>query len=100
MLKVRVLVAHLCPTLYNPIDWGLPGSSAHGILQARILEWVAIHFSRGLSINEMRWKEFSNLEIVNFKNKFEVLLILITQYSFFWIQIASVLKGTLDVLKT
>ena len=31
----------------NPMDWGLPGSSVHKLLQARILEWVAIPFSRG-----------------------------------------------------
>ena len=36
-------------TLCNPMDYSLPGSSVHGILQARILEWVAISFSRGLS---------------------------------------------------
>ena len=36
----------LCPTLCNPMDLSLPGSSVHGILQARILEWVAIFFSR------------------------------------------------------
>ena len=30
-----------CPTLYNPMDWSPPGSSVHGVLQARILEWVA-----------------------------------------------------------
>ena len=34
-----------CPTLYNPIDGSLPGSSIHGILQARVLEWGAIAFS-------------------------------------------------------
>ena len=34
-----------CPTLCNPIDGRLPGSSVPGILQARILEWVAIFFS-------------------------------------------------------
>ena len=38
-----------CMTLCNPVDYSLPGSSAHGILQARILEWVAISFSRGSS---------------------------------------------------
>ena len=38
-----------CPTLCNPMDYSLPGSSVHGILQARILEWVAISFSRGSS---------------------------------------------------
>ena len=36
-----------CPTLRNPMDCSLPGSSVHGILQARILEWGAISFSRG-----------------------------------------------------
>ena len=36
-----------CPTLCNPTDYNLPGSSVHGILQARILEWVAISSSRG-----------------------------------------------------
>ena len=40
-----VLVAQLCPTLCDPMDCRLPGSSVHEILQARILEWVAIPFS-------------------------------------------------------
>ena len=34
-----------CPTLGDPMDYSLPGSSVHGILQARVLEWVAIAFS-------------------------------------------------------
>ena len=42
----KVKVAQSCPTLCDPMNWGLPGSSVHGILQARILEWVAIPFSR------------------------------------------------------
>ena len=49
ILCVKVLVAQSCPTLCDPMDWGLPGSSVHGILQERILEWVAIPFSRGSS---------------------------------------------------
>ena len=44
-----VLVTQSCPTLCNPMDCSPPGSSVHGILQARILEWVAIPFSRGPS---------------------------------------------------
>ena len=43
------LVAHLCSTLCNPVDYSPPGSWVHGILQARILEWVAIPISRGSS---------------------------------------------------
>ena len=42
-------VAQLCPTLCDPMDCSLPGFSVHGILQARILEWVTISFSRGSS---------------------------------------------------
>ena len=34
----------LCPTLCDPVDCSLPGSSVHGIFQARVLEWVAIAF--------------------------------------------------------
>ena len=44
-----VPVAQSCPTLCNPLDCSPPGSSVHGILQARILEQVAIPFSRALS---------------------------------------------------
>ena len=42
-------VAQSCPTLCNPMDYSLPGFSVHGIFQARVLEWVAIAFSRGSS---------------------------------------------------
>ena len=42
-------VAQSCPTLCDTMDCSLPGSSVHGIFQARILEWVAISFSRRLS---------------------------------------------------
>ena len=38
-------VAQLCPTLSDPMDCSLPGSSIHGIFQARVLEWGAIAFS-------------------------------------------------------
>ena len=38
-----------CPTLLDPMDYSPPGSSVHGIFQARILEWVDISFSRGFS---------------------------------------------------
>ena len=47
--KVKVLVAQSCLTLCDPMDCSLPGFSVHGILHVRILEWVAIPFSRGSS---------------------------------------------------
>ena len=46
LLKVKVLVAQSCVILCHPMNCSLPGSSVHGTLQARILEWVAIPFSR------------------------------------------------------
>ena len=41
-----------CPTLCDPMDCSPPGSSAHGILQARILEWVAMPSSRGIFLTQ------------------------------------------------
>jgi len=51
---ILILIAHakllqLCPTLCNPVDCSPPGSSVHGLLQARIMEWVDFSFSRGSS---------------------------------------------------
>ena len=48
-IQVKVLVAQSCPTLWDSMDCNPPGSSVRGIVQARILEWVAIPFSRGSS---------------------------------------------------
>ena len=45
-LFLSVLVIQSCLTFHDPMDCSPPGSSVHGILQARILEWVAIPFSR------------------------------------------------------
>ena len=53
-------VAQSCPTLCHPVDCSPPGSSIHGILQARILEWVAISFPRGSS--QLRdWTQVSHI---------------------------------------
>ena len=46
-MPMNVLVAQSCLTLCDPMDGRPPGSSVHRIFQARILEWVAIFFSRG-----------------------------------------------------
>ena len=47
--KKKVKLTQSCPTLCDPMDYSLSGSSVHGNLQARILEWVAIPFSMGPS---------------------------------------------------
>ena len=44
-VKSESEVAQSCPTLNDPMDWSLPGSSIHGIFQAKVLERVAIAFS-------------------------------------------------------
>ena len=49
IINTKVLVAQSCPALCSPMDCSPPGSSVHGVLQARILEWVTIPFSRGSS---------------------------------------------------
>jgi len=48
-LRSESEVTQSCPTLCDPMDCSLPGFSVHGIFQARVLEWVAISFSRGSS---------------------------------------------------
>ena len=48
-VEVICMCVQSCPTLCNRMDYNLPGSSVHGILQARILEWVAVSFSKGSS---------------------------------------------------
>ena len=48
-VKSESEVAQLCPTLSNPMDCSLPGSSIHGIFQARVLEWAAIAFFKCVS---------------------------------------------------
>ena len=45
-MKSESEVVQSCPTLCDPVDYSPPGSSTHGIFQARILEWVAISFSK------------------------------------------------------
>ena len=59
--QTHVLVTQSCPTLCNPKDYSLPGSSVHGILQARILEWDSISFSRESSWNR-DWSRVSSLQ--------------------------------------
>ena len=62
-VKSESKVTQSCQTLCDPMHHSLPGSSIHGILQARVLEWVAIAFSRtNLRRAETKRKEEFNLE--------------------------------------
>ena len=53
---ILLQVAQSCPTLCDPIDCSLPGSSVHGIFQARVLEWVPISISRIDAFELWRWR--------------------------------------------
>ena len=53
-VKSESEVAESCLTLSDPMDYSLPGSSVHGIFQARVLEWVAIAFSTGVCFKKSR----------------------------------------------
>ena len=59
-VEVKMLVSQLCPTLCNPMDCSLPGSSVRGIHQARILEWVAMPSSRGAFLYMILYGDGSN----------------------------------------
>ena len=77
-LKMKVLVTQSCLTLWNPVDCSLPGSSFHGILQARILEWgpwprdqtwvscTAGRFLTIWAIRESHWGPYTNIIEMNY----------------------------------
>ena len=69
-VKSESEVAQSCPTLRDPMDCSLPGSSVHGIFQARVLEWVAIAFSdyscRGATIRKFPQSFLPITEYLNF----------------------------------
>ena len=62
-VKSESEVAQSCPTLSHPMDCSLPGSSVHGIFQARVLEWGAIAFSKMMTLiaNNCFSEVFTNL---------------------------------------
>ena len=90
--KCRKLVAQSCLTLCDPMDYSPPGSSVHGIFQARVLEWVAIFFSRGSSqprdrtwvshIVSRRFTDWATREVMNIYFNFNFKLI--TNIFFFY----------------
>ena len=61
-VKSQSEVAQLCPTLSDPMDCSLPGSSVHGIFQARVLEWGAFAFST-LALLLLLLSHFSRVQL-------------------------------------
>ena len=62
-VKVKVFITWLCPTPWDSNRSSLPGSSVHGILQAKILEWVAMPFSRASKC--IHWEFYQYLGMLN-----------------------------------
>ena len=65
VLHLSCSVAQLCPTVCDPTDCNPPGSSVHGILQARILEWVAISFTGNLPYPGIKPGSLASLELAD-----------------------------------
>ena len=55
LVVVYGLIVKSCPTLCDPMDYSLPGSSVHGILQARILDWVSSSFVSHQKLSILQW---------------------------------------------
>ena len=58
-VKSESEVSQSCPTLSDPMDCSPPGSSVHGIFQARVLEWGAIAFSTEALLSESKWIHYT-----------------------------------------
>jgi len=71
-VKSESEVAQSCPTLSDPMDCGLPGSSIHGIFQARVLEWGAIAFSVPI-ISSYQTETFLVFDSMSLKHLFALL---------------------------
>ena len=84
---IIILVLKSCPILCDPMDYSLPGFSVHGIFQARILEWVAISFSRGSyrprdqTLVSCITEEFFTICATTYSSSNNVLIILIQLWS-------------------
>ena len=85
-VKSESKVAQSCPTLSDPMDCSPPGSSVHGIFQARVLEWVASAFS-----NSMLQSAYQNMWHKNTKILFSAFIIFISTFT---LQISIVLYIT------
>ena len=68
-MKSESEVAQPCTTLSDPMDCSPPGSSVHGIFQARVLEWVAIAFSTGLHSGSYSVESIGTQVVIEFPAK-------------------------------
>ena len=98
-VKSESEVAQSCPTLSDPMDCSLPGSSVHGISQARVLEWGAIAFSIALTI----WTFVSKVMSLLFNTLFRFVIALLPKSKHLlisWLQSPSTLILELKKMKS
>ena len=82
-VKSESEVAQSCPTLSDPRDCSLPGSSIHGVLQARVLEWVAIAFSEGDNIHLLcEHIQFTLFHVPNISGSYAILFFTALDFPF------------------
>ena len=89
-----VLVAQECRTLCYPVDCGPPGSSVHGILQVRILEWVAISFSRG-SYRPRDWTQHYRQSLCHLSHEGSLVIMVINKNNNYQVSGAHSVPSTL-----
>ena len=83
-VKSESEVAQSCPTLCNPMDCSLPGSSVHGVYQARVLEWVAIvSLTEGIWKSWMKWRT-RHVHVCWKSGELDLCLILLSSISEEW----------------
>ena len=81
-VKSESEVAQSCPTPSDPMDCSLPGSSIHGIFQARVLEWGAIAFSK----DDLRIMIYNqNMNVIKQSDAMEIVIIIMALLSSIWL---------------
>ena len=84
-VKSESEVAQSCPTLSDPMDCSLPGSSVHGVFQARVLEWVAIAFSERRMLNILNYSLLSRISPGGILGQSRLFILLICSLSVIFI---------------
>ena len=90
-MKVKSEVAQSCPTLSDPMQRSLPGSSTHGIFQARVLEWGAIAFCRTFRYD---LNQIPNDNTVEVRNRFKGLDVIDRVPDELWMEVHNTVQET------
>ena len=97
MMKVKSEseVAQSCPTLRDPMDCSLPGSSVHGIFQARVLEWGAIAFSNESNLRVPQQMNKEDLACIHTMEYYSFINFFLT-FATIWINLEGVMLSEMS----